>query len=96
MSQKIIAISLMCGLFWSGCNFFKSEKPSNKNTQQIKSVQIQLFPAFNNSSYILIDKTAKTMHFKVDTTNKFRGLIPNEFIISLDSFEKNTLIDSFS
>lgn len=97
MTQKIKVKILILSVFCFSCSFDKNSNAANANQdkQQIVTIQIQLFPAFNNSSCILIDKASKKIYFRVDTTIKFRGVMPHEYISDFDSFEKNTLIDSF-
>ncbi len=95
MTQKLIIITLILSAFGIGCSRDKQRSETNNNSQDIKTLQIQLYPAFNNSSFLTIDKEAKTIRFKVDTTKKFRGAMCTEYASNLDSFEKNTLIDSF-
>jgi hypothetical protein len=78
-------------------DFLKS--PNTKVTKQednsITNIEINLEPAFNNSSIIFIDKVSNTIQYKVDTTIKWRAEIPTTFSTSLDSFRANTLVDSF-
>lgn len=97
MTPKIITIPLILSALLYSCSFDRDANAVdvNRKNQQIKTVEIQLFPAFNNSSYILIDKVSKTIYFRVDTTKKYRGVMPQEYKTNLDSFERNTLIDSF-
>lgn len=95
MTQKLIAITLILSAFGISCSFDKKQSPANNNNQDIKTLQIQLYPAFNNSSYISIDKEGKTIRFTVDTIKKFRGAMPVDYTSNLDIFEKSTLIDSF-
>ena len=97
MIQKIIPLISILLTYCASCSLHKDSNAVNAHQfdQQIKAVQIQLFPAFNNSSYILIDKASMAIYFRVDTTKKYRGPMPQEYKSNLDSFERNTLIDSF-
>lgn len=95
MTQKFSIATLILLAFGISCSFDKNQNVVNKNNQDIQTLQIQLYPAFNNSSFISIDKKGKTISFKVDTTKKFREAMPAEYTNNLDNFEKNTLIDSF-
>jgi hypothetical protein len=93
MRVKIIVLTLILSPTFFSCSSNKDRNRGELN--QLKSIEIQLYPAFNNSSVILIDKGSRIIRFKVDTTLKYVGDIPTEYESNLDSFEKNTLIDSF-
>jgi hypothetical protein len=82
----------------SGCTNDKSgsaTEPEQEN-DSIIAIELNLLPAFNNHSIIAIDKSTKTVQFRVDTTIKSyqQGNI-GVFSASLDSFRANAPIDSF-
>ncbi len=88
----IILVILTCS-----CKNNKAAKTETlkQNEISINKIEINLWPAFNNSSVIEIDKVSVTVKYKVDTTLKWRGKTPSIFSTNLDSFETNTLVDSF-
>jgi hypothetical protein len=63
--------------------------------EPINSIQIHLYPAFNNSSIIAVDPSSRSVSFSVDTTITYRQGRATSFRVSLDSFRLYTLIDSF-
>ena len=96
--KRTTAISLLIIQLLS-LNCSNGKSPSTKLTfpedDTIRNIQIYLYPAFNNSSVILIKESSNTVEFEIDTTSEYNQGKPSPFSISLDSFRTNTLIDSF-
>jgi hypothetical protein len=93
-NYSILYVALV--ILLSACNQNASEQKETKSAiPSFTTIEIHLYPAFNNPSIIHIDKTSRTVRYTVDTAMEWTKEKPGIFSCSLDSFEINTSVESF-
>jgi hypothetical protein len=98
MTLRSIIITTFLIVAFSGCENDEST-PTNFAGQEkkpITGIEIYLMPAFNCRSTITVNSALDKVQFKIGETGiSCRTGNADLFVMSLDSFRSNTLIDSF-
>ena len=92
----IITVCLIVTFSRCGNDSSKATNSASMDEKAVTGIEIYLLPAFNCYSKIVIDKASNKAQFKLDETEKrCHTGNANPFVVSLDSFKRNTLMESF-